>query len=61
MKFSLMDRIKKKLQLQLLVCFSSVTVFAVAIFSFRKTNLMKVQTYNAAEVSGSVVWGGEGG
>ena len=36
-------------------------MFAVAIFSFRKTNLMKVQTYNAAEVSGSVVcmgwWG----
>lgn len=28
----------------------SLSVLAVAIFSFRKTNLMKVQSYNAAEV-----------
>lgn len=30
--------------------FPSLSVLAVAIFSFRKTNLMKVQSYNAAEV-----------
>jgi len=30
------------------LCF---TVLAVSIFSFRKTNLLKVQSYNAAEVS----------
>ena len=31
-------------------CAYFFSVLAVAIFSFRKTNLMKVQSYNAAEV-----------
>jgi len=31
--------------------FKLFSVLAVAIFSFRKTNLLKVQSYNAAEVN----------
>ena len=32
------------------IFFILFSVLAVAIFSFRKTNLLKVQSYNAAEV-----------
>ena len=34
----------------IIVFFILFSVLAVAIFSFRKTNLLKVQSYNAAEV-----------
>ncbi len=57
-----MDRLIFKLPEFILKLFS-FSVLAMAIFSFRKTNLMQVQSFSAAEVGSIIILKmlGEGG